>query len=232
MGEERREPHGPIWARAHMGLGLWVPYGLTCMYISITNVLVRVSGLRTAFSSSRAYPRFVVSWALQDTANTAPQPLGRSKTPQIQHRSHLGAQKHRKYSTGATWALESCSSPHCATGALEMAARAPARCPQGARRSFSNPCSVPQGARSGCSSPCSVPQGVQSGCSSFCSVPQCIPSGLPHPLLGAPGAPRAAFLAPTRCHRVARARFCVMSRSKRRSEKLSEGSVLGYTQPL
>ena len=50
------------------------------------------------------------------------------------------------------------------------------------------------------------------------------------PLLGAPGSFGTPFRAPTRSHRVARACFCATGRSKMRSKKLFEESVLGYTE--
>ena len=132
------------------------------------------------------------------------------------HRSHLGAQN-------------ACSSPLSASGVLEWAAPAPARCPQSARSSCSSLCSVPPGRSKGLLEPplgatralegaaqaCSVPQDAPSGCSSLCSVPHVRSERHLEPLLGAAGGPRATS--------------CVTGRSIRRSRMLLEESVLGYT---
>ena len=149
-----------------------------------------------------------------------------------------GLRKHRKYRALAPWALERAARarsvpqrrsngllepPLGAPRALEGAARASTRCPQGARRGCSSLCSVlewvaraptwyPQSARRGCSS---RPQGAPSGCSSLCSVPHVRSERHFEPLLGAAGGPRATS--------------CVTGRSIRRSRMLLEESVLGYT---
>ena len=102
------------------------------------------------------------------------------------HRSHFSAQN-------------ACSSPLGASGVLEWAAPAPARCPQSARRGCSSPRSVPPGRSKGLLEPplgatralegaaqaCSVPQDAPSGCSSLCSVPHVRSERHLEPLLGA-----------------------------------------------
>ena len=146
-----------------------------------------------------------------------------SKTPHLPCFGHLGARKHRTCHALATWALENTAPAvlwprgrstgrgllarkhrtcrALATWALEWAARAPARCPQSARRGCSiPPLGAPRALEGAARAPARCPQGARSGCSSLLSAPGCS-KWLLKLLLGTPCALRAAFRAPARCCR-------------------------------
>ena len=120
------------------------------LYIYIyTNVLVRVRGLRDAFSSLLSEFELSATWLpgrSKTPAVTAPQPLGRSKTPAVTTTQPLGRSKtsaitapqplgRSRWLLGCAWCSKALPGrPFGATWALASAARTPPGCHLGAQK--------------------------------------------------------------------------------------------------
>ena len=138
------------------------------LYISITNVLVRVEGPRTRFPGLGALLHLA------------------SKTPPLPCFGHLDARKHRTCHALATRALEGAArGPARCTRGARMGRSSPHLVPPRHSKGCTTPRSMPPGhskgllepplsaprALSGAAQACSVPQAAPSGCSSLFSVP-------------------------------------------------------------